>query len=216
MSKYIAIEGLEGAGKSTAMKAIKDHYAEKYPEDKITNVREPGGTILAEKMRNLVKEECEGEVITPKTETFLFFGAREQLLVNVVQPALEKGNLVLSDRCYLSSIAYQRKEQNLVRNLCNELTHKPDLIIYMDLDPRIGMERARGRGALDRIEQQNISFFDEAREIYQAEAKSNKNILTIDASKSIDEVYNSIRKTLVEYDKSLENKKKQKRRVRPH
>lgn len=224
MSKYIAIEGLEGAGKSTAMRAITDHLESKNQTVKSFNeftemVREPGGTVLAEILRGLVKGEDPRqdpkEEITPYTEALLFFAARNQLLTNKVAPALEAGKIVISDRCYLSSVAYQRDEPQLIKDLVKNLHHKPDLIIYLDLDPRIGLERARGRGALDRIELRDISFFDEAREVYQSEAKTNKNIVTVDASQSIEDVYKSVTKVLVDYDQSLLSKKKQSRRSRP-
>lgn len=225
MSKYIAIEGLEGAGKSTAMKAIIDFYKkdnvkniDEFEEMALTKVREPGGTVLAEILRGLVKGENPmqdpNEKIDAYTEGLLFFAARNQLLSNVVAPALENGKIVISDRCYLSSVAYQRERPELIKMLSEQLEHKPELIIYMDIDPRIGMERARGRGALDRIEQRDISFFDEAREVYQTEAKNNKNIVTVDASQSIEDVYKAVTKVLTEYENSLKNKQKKTRRNR--
>ena len=207
-TNYISIEGLEGAGKSTAMKAIEDHYTEKQNGLEIIKVREPGGTVLAEKMRDLVKAEFEDENVTAKTELLLFFGARDQLLANKVIPELGKGNIVLSDRCYLSSVAYQRKEKNLMKHLIDDLRVKPSLIIYMDIDPILGLQRAKRRGQLDRIEKKELDFFQEARKVYQHESAKNDFIVTVDASKTIEEVYKAVRKEMVAYDRKLELKKK--------
>lgn len=206
---YISIEGLEGAGKSTAMKALMDYYKGKDVEQ----IREPGGSGVAEEIRCILKDLRE-EKIDAYSEALLFFAARNQLLQNVVKPALEQNKIVISDRCYLSSVAYQREEPELIKYLVKELKYKPDLIIYLDIDPRIGMERARNRGALDRIEEKEIKYFDEARKVYQSEALLNKNIVTIDASQSVEAVYNDVMKEIKKFDLSLNIKIQNNKKLR--
>ncbi len=192
MSKYIAIEGLDGAGKSTAAKAIRDFFK----DEDIVDVREPGGTVLAEKMRGLVKEEYEGEEVHVDTEAYLFYGARNQLLTQIVIPSVNAGKFVLSDRCNLSSEAYQG-ESELVPILSQRLAIKPELIIYLDISPAIGLERARGREELDRIEKKGLGFYDAVRARYQAFAAEREEIEFVDAHGTIEEVYDAVMAVLV-------------------
>lgn len=187
MSKYIAIEGLDGAGKSTAAKAIRDFFK----DEEIVDIREPGGTVLAEKMRGLVKDEYEGEEVHVDTEAYLFYGARNQLLTQIVIPNLKVGKFVLSDRCNLSSEAYQG-ESELVPVLSNRIAIKPELIIYLDISPAIGLERARGREELDRIEKKGLDFYDAVRARYQAFAAEREEIESVDAHGTIEEVYDAV------------------------
>lgn len=105
-SNFIVIEGLEGAGKSTAIQTVLDTLNKSGIHD-IVNTREPGGTPLAEKMRALVKEEQEGEELQDMTELLLLYAARVQLVENVIKPALANGQWVVGDRHDMSSQAYQ-------------------------------------------------------------------------------------------------------------
>jgi len=206
---YVSIEGLDGAGKTTAIRAITDILLQQNLdvvciEDLVSMVREPGGTPLAEALRDLVKKDHEYETVDAKTESLIFFAARNQLLTNVVIPEIKKNKIVISDRCYLSSIAYQTKEKELVRYLSNSLAIKPDLIIYLDIDPIVGLQRSRSRGEIDRIEKNHISFFEEARKIYLEEAANNDFIITVNAEQSIEQVYNDVQAVFLNY---LANKK---------
>lgn len=202
MFKYIAIEGLEGAGKSTAIKAIHDFYE----GQKTIDVREPGGTPLAERLRDLVKSHSKEEIIDSYTETCLFFAARNQLIINVIEPAIKSGKIVISDRCYLSSIAYQQEEKTFVADLCKNLKFKPNLIVYLDIDPVIGLNRARTRGQLDRIEMNHIDFFNKARESYLDECGKNDFIVKVDASQSIEAVYKDVLKVVSDFELGLKKK----------
>lgn len=138
-SKFIVVEGLEGAGKSTAINAIVETLKASGVED-IVNTREPGGTVLAEKMRSLVKEEHEGEKLQDMTELLLMYAARVQLVENVIKPALDSGKWVLGDRHDMSSQAYQGGGRQIARTTMESLKEttlggfKPDLTLYLDLD----------------------------------------------------------------------------------
>ena len=200
-AKFIVVEGLEGAGKSTAISAIEDVLREEGISD-IVNTREPGGTLLAEKMRALVKEEHDGEVLQDMTELLLMYAARVQLVENVIKPALAKGQWVVGDRHDMSSQAYQGGGRQIACDTMSSLKQvtlgdfKPDLTLYLDLDPRLGLERARGRGELDRIEKNDISFFDRSRARYLEIANADDSVLIIDASQNIEQVARSIRSRL--------------------
>ncbi|EGQ9714790.1 TPA: dTMP kinase [Vibrio alginolyticus] len=203
-ANFIVVEGLEGAGKSTAIKTVLDTLKAASIED-IVNTREPGGTPLAEKMRALVKEEHEGEELKDMTELLLLYAARVQLVENVIKPALENGQWVVGDRHDMSSQAYQgggrQIDASLMKNLRDTTLgdFKPALTLYMDIDPRVGLERARGRGELDRIEKMDISFFERTRERYLEIAHADPSIVIINAEQTIEGVSRDIRDALNEW-----------------
>ncbi|MGR5069058.1 MULTISPECIES: dTMP kinase [Vibrio] len=207
-ANFIVVEGLEGAGKSTAIKTVLDTLNAAGIED-IVNTREPGGTPLAEKMRALVKEGHEGEDLKDMTELLLLYAARVQLVENVIKPALANGQWVVGDRHDLSSQAYQgggrQIDESLMKNLRDTTLgeFKPAFTLYMDLDPRVGLERARGRGELDRIEKMDISFFERTRERYLELANADDSIVVINAEQSIEEVAQDIKAALNEWLASL-------------
>ncbi|EJA7352148.1 dTMP kinase [Vibrio parahaemolyticus] len=203
-ANFIVVEGLEGAGKSTAIKTVLDTLKQAGIEN-IVNTREPGGTPLAEKMRALVKEEHEGEELKDMTELLLLYAARVQLVENVIKPALANGQWVVGDRHDLSSQAYQgggrQIDASLMKNLRDTTLgdFKPAFTLYMDIDPCIGLERARGRGELDRIEKMDISFFERTRERYLEIANADPSIVVINAEQSIEEVSSDIQDALNEW-----------------
>lgn len=196
-AKFIVIEGLEGAGKSTAINAVLETLKHSGVE-RIQNTREPGGTALAEKLRTLVKQEHEGEHLQDMTELLLMYAARVQLVENVIKPALASGSWVVGDRHDMSSQAYQGGGRQIPRETMSALKQttlgefKPDLTIYLDLDPRVGLERARGRGELDRIEKMDMSFFDRTRERYLELAKGDDSVVVVNAEQSIEQVASDI------------------------
>ncbi|OCP59716.1 thymidylate kinase [Vibrio parahaemolyticus] len=203
-ANFIVVEGLEGAGKSTAIKTVLDTLKQAGIEN-IVNTREPGGTPLAEKMRALVKEEHEGEELKDMTELLLLYAARVQLVENVIKPALANGQWVVGDRHDLSSQAYQgggrQIDASLMKNLRDTTLgdFKPAFTLYMDINPCIGLERARGRGELDRIEKMDISFFERTRERYLEIANADPSIVVINAEQSIEEVSRDIQDALNEW-----------------
>lgn len=188
-AKFIVVEGLEGAGKSTAISHIQ-RYLQQLGKEVICT-REPGGTPLAESLRSLVKQVQTTETVAPQTELLLMYAARMQLVCNVIQPALAQGKWVLADRHDMSSRAYQGGGRQLDEQFINQLRQavlgdlRPDLTLYLDIDPAIGLERARQRGELDRIEQEQLAFFQRTRQRYLQIAASEANIVVIDASQPI-------------------------------
>ncbi|EGU29398.1 dTMP kinase [Vibrio scophthalmi] len=203
-AKFIVIEGLEGAGKSTAIQAVLATL-QSAGIDSIQNTREPGGTQLAEKLRELVKQEHEGETLQDMTELLLMYAARVQLVENVIKPALAAGTWVVGDRHDMSSQAYQGGGRQIARETMQSLrdttlgAFKPDFTLYLDIDPRIGLARARGRGELDRIEKMDMSFFDRSRERYLEIANSDDSVVIINANQSMDEVAADIHSALQQW-----------------
>ncbi|WP_419205859.1 dTMP kinase [Photobacterium leiognathi] len=201
IGKFIVIEGLEGAGKSTAINQVMDTLAQHGINDPVST-REPGGTPLAEQMRALVKEGHPDEPLTDMAELLLLYAARIQLVDNVIKPALNQGKWVVGDRHDMSSQAYQGGGRGFDKALMENLRDtvlgdfRPDLTIYMDIDPELGLQRARGRGALDRIEQMNIDFFHRARARFLELSENKANVIIIDASQTLEEVTAALRSAL--------------------
>lgn len=200
-SRYIVIEGLEGAGKTTAIKIVVETLA-KVGITEIDFTREPGGTPLAEKLRQLIKHGIAEEKVIDKAELLMLYAARIQLIENVIKPALAKGRWVIGDRHDLSSQAYQGGGRGLSAELMQVLRNtilddfRPDLTLYLDIEPTLGLQRARDRGELDRIEKESLDFFERTRQRYLELAAEDDTIITIDANKSLEEVQKTIRQTL--------------------
>ncbi|MFZ7171812.1 dTMP kinase [Avibacterium volantium] len=204
--KFIVIEGLEGAGKTTARDAIVEVLVREGIDD-VVFTREPGGTPLAEKLRHLIKYETE-EPVTDKAELLMLYAARIQLVENVIKPALATGKWVVADRHDLSSQAYQGGGRQIDAQLLQTLKHTvlgdfaPDLTLYLDLDPEIGLARARGRGELDRIEQQEIAFFQRTRARYLALVKDDPKAVIINAEQPIEKVRADIQSAVQNFVKN--------------
>ncbi|MDI1352389.1 MAG: dTMP kinase [bacterium] len=201
--KLIVIEGLEGAGKSTAVKTILDLLF-KLNIETITT-REPGGTPIGELLRTIIKDPRHKDVLHDKSELLLLYTARIQLLEQIIKPALEKGQWVIADRFELSTMAYQGGGRGLDQEMIAKLSSfclngfKPDLTLYLDLDPELGMQRASLRGAFDRIEQQKIDFFHRTHTAYMSYIKNNPDIISIDASASLKTVQASIESSINQF-----------------
>ncbi|MDH2997145.1 dTMP kinase [Pasteurellaceae bacterium LFhippo2] len=198
--KFIVLEGLEGAGKTTAHQVVLSVLNQAGISD-VVMTREPGGTPLAEKLRNLIKHETE-ELVTDKAELLMLYAARIQLVDNVIKPALAQGKWVLGDRHDMSSQAYQGGGRQIDRHLMQALKDtvlgdfEPDLTIYLDIEPEQGLARARGRGELDRIEQQSLDFFHRTRQRYLELTENNPKAIIINAGQSMEKVADDIKTAL--------------------
>lgn len=200
---FIVVEGLEGAGKSTALDTIK-HFLREHVSEIITT-REPGGTRVGEAARMLVKESRPTEPLDPRSELLLLYASRVQLLEQVILPALNRGCWVLADRFELSTWAYQGGGRKLDREVIAHLSSfclrdfKPDLIIFLDISPQQGLKRVHQRGKADRIEQESLVFFNDVYTSYHEQIKAMDNVVVIDASKPLKVVKSLIYAALENY-----------------
>lgn len=200
-SKFIVIEGLEGAGKTTAQEVVVKVLQENGIDD-LVFTREPGGTPLAEQLRVLIKHGINGEHVTNKTELLMLYAARLQLVENVIKPALKRGAWVVGDRHDLSSQAYQGGGRGLDITLMSTLRNlvlydfRPDLTLYLDVTPEIGLQRARARCQMDRIENELLCFFERTRDRYLELAAADPTIIILDATQSLNKVKLLIKDTL--------------------
>lgn len=203
LGKFIVIEGLEGAGKSTAVATIVDVLA--HHDVRCITTREPGGTAIGEQLRTIIKNPQYTNILDDKTELLLLYAARIQLLKEVIMPALHQGIWVIADRFELSTFAYQGGGRGLDVNLIKQLSafvvadFKPNLTLYLDVAPEAGMQRARARGEMDRIEQQEIEFFKRVQQHYLELTRNEPNTVRIDAQQSLSEVQAQIKSAIIEF-----------------
>jgi dTMP kinase len=194
--KFIVIEGLEGAGKSSAVALVKNLI--EHAGHELITTREPGGTPMAEAIRDCVKQHWSEEKVTIEAELLLMYAARAQLLQNVILPALAQGKWILGDRHDMSSQAYQGGGRQLDNSMLDALRNitlknfRPDFTLYLDVEPSEGLKRARGRGELDRIEHEDLDFFVRTRERYLTLAKADRRCVIIDTMQSMPEVHAQI------------------------
>lgn len=192
MGLFISIEGLEGVGKTTQAQVLCQWLISK--GHSVTRTREPGGTPIAEQIRELLLAKTD-EQLDATAELLLVFAARKQHVESLIRPALLNGQTVVSDRFTDATYAYQGAGRGLSLEQISALEtqaladFKPDLTLWLDCDPVIGLERARGRGELDRFEQEDIAFFNRARLGYQQRFESDPDrFIKLDASHNIDTV----------------------------
>jgi len=192
LGKFITIEGGEGVGKSTNADFIQSVLESRGCEVVVT--REPGGTALGEALRSLLLS-ADIESPVAMAELLIIFAARAQHLTTVIEPALAAGKWVLCDRFTDATYAYQGWGRNIDQRAIASLeqlvqgARRPDLTVLLDMDPSLGLSRAKERSELDRFEQEELTFFNRVREGYLARAKEEPaRWLIIDASKTLDEV----------------------------
>lgn len=190
---FITLEGGEGAGKSTQIDKLRVWWENR--GRKVLVTRQPGGTPMAEKIRDLVLHDDSGS-IDPLTELLLLFAARAQFLHEQVRPALARGVVVLCDRFTDSTYAYQGAGRGMPAtqiSALETLVHgdlQPDLTLLLDLPVSEGMARAAGRSAADRIEQESLAFFERVRQGFLQRARSQPDrFVVVDASGTPQEVW---------------------------
>lgn len=205
MGFFLTIEGGEGAGKSTAINAVlqwlNDHRRT------VVHTREPGGTPLAESLRELLLAHHD-ETVSELTELLMVFAGRRQHLINVIEPALTAGHIVLCDRFTDATYAYQGGGRGLnaehialLETLVQD-ERRPDMTLLLDVDPEVGMARMRSRaeaqgGTPDRIEVEEMAFFHRVRNTYlQRAAQFPQQYVIIDANRSIEQVQQQIAQAL--------------------
>ena len=188
--KFVTVEGIEGVGKSTIVPFVRETLESEGRNVLVT--REPGGTELAEAVRALLLSEWK-ETILPQTELLLMFASRAQHVATVIEPNLRDGTYVVCERFSDASMAYQGGgrgiDDSFIESLA-QLTHgqtSPDLTLYLDLDVDESSARTQNRSK-DRIEQEDLEFFQRVRDAYKSLARKHRRIVTIDASRSLSEV----------------------------
>ncbi len=196
---FISIEGGEGAGKSTVAVAIRNLLEALGFE--VVQTREPGGTTVGESIRKLLLDPQFS--LNAKTELLLMFASRQQLVSELIKPALTRGACVISDRFTDASFAYQGGGRGVEMGLVAEMERqfagiRPDLTFYLDVDVDTGLARARSRGVeLDRIEQEQAEFFERVRSVYrQRAAHEPDRIVLIDATQDAQRVADDVTSAL--------------------
>ena len=199
---FITLEGPEGSGKSTVIKLIEEYLKDKNIE--FISTREPGGIEISEQIREIILNK-NNTAMDSRTEALLYAAARRQHLVERVIPALEENKVVICDRFVDSSLAYQGYARGIGMDQVMEINrfaidkYMPDLTIYLDIDPRLGLERISKNKdrEVNRLDLEKLDFHKRVREGYMILLKENSDrIKLIDASRGILEVFEDIKKLL--------------------
>ncbi len=193
-ARFITLEGSEGAGKTTALATVKNQLEQWQVPFIVT--REPGGEVTAELIRDIL---LQAEHLEPITELLLMFAARNEHVKNVIVPSLKQGTWVVSDRFVDASYAYQGFGRGIDLDFIRQLEQRtvgdcqPDLTLWLDVTPEVGLQRAAARSEKDRIEQENHAFFQRIQNGYRdCQARYPERIKTIDANQSVNAVQEQI------------------------
>ena len=197
--KFITLEGIDGAGKSTHLKWIANYLASK--GIRVLTTREPGGTELGENIRGLLLDHR--QIMHAETEALLMFAARREHLDKLILPALDQGNWVISDRFTDASYAYQGGGRDVSIDKLQILENwvqgqfQPDLTFYFDLSIEVGRLRMQSIKIADRFEKEQNDFFHRVRAAYITRAKQfPERMQVLDASRSIDDITHQLEKVL--------------------
>ncbi len=199
---FISFEGIDGAGKSTHIDGLAAAF--KQQGRQVTMTREPGGTPLAEKLRELVLHDA----MDPLTEALLIFAARRDHLQQVIEPALARGDVVLCDRFTDATFAYQGSGRGFDLTVLNQLEHwvqhngqslrQPDVTVWFELDPAIAAVRLAGARVPDRFEAQPVAFFQKVSDGYAQRAYAEPSrFVRLDAAQTRDAVWQQLLQNFV-------------------
>lgn len=193
--KFIVFEGGDGAGKDTQIDLLKAEL----PTEQFVFTREAGGTPLGKELRRLLLSH--EYPVSDLAEAFMFLADRAQHMAELVRPSLEKGLHVISNRSWVSLMAYQvygGQQEHLLPlvNFAHEEIYQgqaPDAIIFLDVDPEVGLERSGKRGTLDRIEVASLDFHKRVQQGFYTALKKAKNVHQIDAMRPIEDIKEEVR-----------------------
>ena len=198
---FITFEGIEGSGKSTQLSML-NKWLTNHDYD-VVATREPGGTRIGEKIRELLRSGSKDDVFSPRTELMLFEASRAQHMEEIILPALNNGKIVLCDRFFDSTTVYQgvaRAIDTDIVHILNDFSsfeRKPDLTIILDIDVDESMNRLIKREiSKDRIEQEDRKFFENVRNGYLSLAQNNERFFVIDGTGDANSVQQKIRDEL--------------------
>jgi dTMP kinase len=198
---FISFEGIDGAGKSTHIESFGRHIQERYPHRDIVMTREPGGTKLGEQLRALLLDAP----MHLETEALLMFAARSEHIAQVIEPALQAGKIVISDRFTDASFAYQGGGRGLSLEKLNDLERwvqgrndgsllQPNLTFLFDLPGAIAEARRSKVRTPDKFEQMDLSFFEKVRQEYLRRAKADpQRFHLVDATQTPEVIWNALR-----------------------
>jgi len=204
---FISFEGIEGTGKSTQARLLADHLKEK--GYRVIQTMEPGGTRISLKIRELLLS-MESREMDHVAELLLYNAARVQHIKEIIGPALERGDIVITDRFSDSTVAYQGYARGIDLQLIDSLDMiatkklRPDITILFDIDVRTGLARNKELGKNDRLELEDISFHEKVRKGFlQMAARESGRIKVVDCSESLDRVHQKVVKIISEFLKEL-------------
>ncbi len=197
MRNFITLEGPEGGGKSTQAKRLVDHLQAQGHEVLFT--REPGGTEIGDQIRQVIMS-LENKSMSPEAEFLLFSASRAQVVRELIEPQLERGGIVVCDRFYDSSLAYQGYGHELDLELLRTITGfvsgglVPDLTFLLDLTSELGLERRKEDGRWNRLDDYDLAFHERVREGYHRLAEIDPDRwVQIDAAQTEDQIQEQIR-----------------------
>ena len=208
---FISLEGIEGCGKTTQLESLSIFLADKGRPYVVT--REPGGTAIGKKIRSILMDPASKELV-PAAELLLYMADRAQHIHSLIKPSLAEGNIVLCDRYFDATVAYQGYARGLDIGFIRDMHRivlkdlKPDITLLLDLSPRIGLARAwqeldsgNRSDTESRFEEEALSFHEKVRAGYlELAGMEPERFKIIDASRQIDEVQADIRKVLVDHN----------------
>jgi dTMP kinase len=202
--RFVSFEGIEGCGKTTQIGILSEYLTERSIAHTIT--REPGGTAVGEGIRKILLNS-QTIHLTAAAELLLFYASRSQNIAEKIQPALARGEMVLCDRFYHASMAYQGYGRGISLEFIEKITdlvcdrYKPDVTILLDIEPALGLARARSRNHASvedegRFEAETLEFYSRIRNGYLDMASRDSRIKVIPADRPVDEVQQAIRHVL--------------------